>query len=705
MKKLATFLVLCLFAISTFAQTKTFTVTPVSGGPSYTVTANTDTKMASIRLNGDYSGEISIPGTVTDRSVLPAVTYTINDLPNHAFLQKSVTKVTLPATIRTIGTETFRECQNLTQVVFNEGLESIGYQAFLNCQKLGNLKLPVSLKVMSDGAFAVCTSIRTVNFSELTNLKEIGNRAFSLQNLKTVDQNTQTLKGDLIFAEGLERIGDGAFYGHQNFGGRLVLPSTLKHFGDNVFNSGPTFPNFTNPLSLPDGLEYIGNFAFTFWPLQDPITLPSKIKHIGLYGFFRSQVFGEQLVLPASLEIIGQRSLYFCSRTSSVVVEKGSKLKAIYDRGLLNPYLNYVDLRNAPITDFTKYTDENGQEVEYALDPFSREKSGNSELNNKSGALNGLSPYTLVYLPLAMANAVIPEHAVNVIQTKADGTRVCNNFVVHDDYTQNWAGYANFSYHEKADGLPADLPYKERGCDYGKAIIENFTAQKASYVRTLNTGVIYSVMLPYDAALPEGVRAYKLQRKLTGGEFYFLSTDDKRLTDISTEDRKKLKAYTPYLIRVIDPAKATFAQETATEVTKAKTLEEIKANNTTEDGYAFVGSVDNIYHNDAKAMYAYTLKNRVWYPIKDNPNLKPGEVNGFVHSFRAFILPPAGKTEAKFAMIIDTNDTTTGIEDIQAEINKQAIDIYTIEGKHMGRNFDILPAGIYVVKGKKFYKF
>lgn len=66
MKKLATFLVLCLFAISTFAQTKTFTVTPVSGGPSYTVTANTDTKMASIRLNGDYSGEISIPGTVTD---------------------------------------------------------------------------------------------------------------------------------------------------------------------------------------------------------------------------------------------------------------------------------------------------------------------------------------------------------------------------------------------------------------------------------------------------------------------------------------------------------------------------------------------------------------------------------------------------------------------------------------------------------------
>ncbi|MDD7256686.1 MAG: leucine-rich repeat domain-containing protein [Prevotellaceae bacterium] len=699
MKKIITLLLLSIVAMAGFAQTA---FEYPAGNVTYYVHCNDATMTGGIKLKSGTpaSGEITIPSQCANPAD-PSKVYTITSVLYQGFMGRAMTKVTLPSTLKTIETEAFRECADLTQVVFNDGLESIKLQAFFKCYKLGDLRLPSSLTEMASGAFYNCKSIHSVNFADLTLLKTIGARAFSLSEVPGYNQSTDGLHGDLIFAEGLEKIEDEVFARHLNVNGRLVLPSTLKHFGNVVFQGNGTFPNFTGTLSLPDGLEYIGSYAFCRWPQQAPIKLPSKLKYMGAYAFFRSLVFDKNFVIPASVEVIGLRSLYFCSTINNITVEEGSNLKAIYDRAFLNPYLNFVDLRNAPITDFTKYTDQDGTEQVYANTPFGRDN--NSDI--KSGFMNGLNPYTLVYLPSGMTDpGKVPADAVNVIQTTADGSFACKNFVAHDEFQNGWASYPDWDYHYDPK-LGEKIPYEVRGCDYGKAIIEDFTAARAKYVRTFSSGRIASVMLPYDATVPAGMKAYKLQCKNESGQFYFLSIDDSRLTDIAAEDRNKLKAYTPYLLRVVNAGSATLDEDFNVLVAKARDIEDIKAANTTKDNFSFVGSVDNIYHDAAKNMRAYTMKNNVWYPVKDNPSLQPGEVDGFVHSFRAFVIPPAGTSGGKFAMLIEDDETTTDIQDIQTGLDNEATDIYTIDGRYVGRKLDALPAGLYVVGGKKLYKF
>lgn len=77
----------------------------------------------------------------------------------NAFVQNNtVTKVTLPATLKFIGDRAFYKCTNLEEVIFENGsmLSSIGVEAFFDCRSLSKINLQVC-----------------------TNLKLIGNRAFS----------------------------------------------------------------------------------------------------------------------------------------------------------------------------------------------------------------------------------------------------------------------------------------------------------------------------------------------------------------------------------------------------------------------------------------------------------------------------------------------------------------------------------------------
>lgn len=698
MKNIFTCLLLCLFAATGMAEDFEYSV----GSVRYFVHGNDVTQKAEIKFvsktGPSVTGELDIPGVCQSPK---GVKFTITKLAYQAFADGNMTKVTLPNSIDSIGVEAFVRCRNLKTIIFNDGLRWIGNQAFIYCSALGNLTLPTSLVEISDGAFYHCQSIQRVNFSELTSLKRIGKNAFSLNGLPGYDKNVHGLRGDLVFAEGLERVEEGAFFLHQNFGGKLGLPSTLKHFGDLVFNGNGDFVNFTGELNLPDNLEYIGTYAFCRWPRQTPIKLPSNVKHIGQGAFFRSSVFEKNLVLPASLEIIGVRAFYFCQTTNNITVEPGSKLKAIYDRAFLNPYLNFVDLRNAPITDFTKYIAENGEEVVYADDPFNR----SNEDNIKAGFMNGLNPYTLVYLPKGMTNeAVVPAEAINVIQTTEGGSLTCKNFVVYDDYQIGWAKHPTWDYNENPN-IGDNLPYAQRGCDYGKAILDQFTATNARYVRTFPENKISSVYLPYEAKLPQGMTAYKLQCKLQSGQLYFLSIDDPRL-NLPDEEKSTLKAYTPYLLRVEDATQATFSGDSNVTVATAKSLDDVKTENTTADKFAFVGSIDNIYHDDAKNLKAYTLRDNIWYQIKDQTEeqIQTNQTSGFVHSFRAFILPPSGSS-SRFAMIVEKNETVSGIEDLKTDLNKATTNIYTIEGRLVGRDFNSLPAGLYVMKGKKIYKF
>jgi hypothetical protein len=113
---------------------------------------------------------VKIPDTVTDiggfvfdgcinlkELILPP------DLINmwqYSLTRSGITAITVPGTVKSIVPFTFQQCKNLEEVRFCEGTEKICAWAFKDCISLKNIYLPVTLKDISDQAFAGCNNVK-----------------------------------------------------------------------------------------------------------------------------------------------------------------------------------------------------------------------------------------------------------------------------------------------------------------------------------------------------------------------------------------------------------------------------------------------------------------------------------------------------------------------------------------------------------------
>ena len=133
------------------------------------ICAITNTSPREVSLIGFEVPEISdfsIPASVEDHGEVYAVTG-IGD--GFGRSNMYMTTLTIPATVRSIGTEAFRSCSNLTTVTIAEGsqLESIGDGAFNNCDNLTSVYgIPACAKAPLDG--------NVFSFTELNKVTIVG---------------------------------------------------------------------------------------------------------------------------------------------------------------------------------------------------------------------------------------------------------------------------------------------------------------------------------------------------------------------------------------------------------------------------------------------------------------------------------------------------------------------------------------------------
>ena len=74
---------------------------------------------------------------------------------------------------------TFRECEQLTAITLPSTLRVIGSNCFKGCTKLKQVTFPASLEKLGFGTFEGCASLEAVDFTAVSSLKKIGSDAFA----------------------------------------------------------------------------------------------------------------------------------------------------------------------------------------------------------------------------------------------------------------------------------------------------------------------------------------------------------------------------------------------------------------------------------------------------------------------------------------------------------------------------------------------
>ena len=133
-----------------------------------------------------------------------------------------VSHVRVDPTITAIPEGAFQYRPRLKYVELCEGrLRVIGRAAFFDCESLERIKIPFMVEIIPEGAFQHCGKLIEVELCR--GLKEIGMHAF----------------------DGCTSLD------------RINIPSTVKSIGKSAFF------NSLSSLELPDGIENIGDYAFS----------------------------------------------------------------------------------------------------------------------------------------------------------------------------------------------------------------------------------------------------------------------------------------------------------------------------------------------------------------------------------------------------------------------------------------------------------
>ena len=184
------------------------------------------------QLCDPYSGDIVIPTSIT----VEGVQYTVTEIGKRAFCVRTINSITLPSSLKKIGDEAFGLVRGITSLVIPASVEEIGQSCFVFCYELKTIKV------------------------------EEENKHFCVEQgmLMTADKSRVLCL-------------TGAYDEEETIS--ISLPSTVKTIDDYAMGGCRALKS----LTLPEGLEKIGRFAFEITDISS-LTIPSTVSDLGI-GF------------------------------------------------------------------------------------------------------------------------------------------------------------------------------------------------------------------------------------------------------------------------------------------------------------------------------------------------------------------------------------------------------------------------------------
>ena len=134
-------------------------------------------QLTGLSTEGKAKSAIEVPATVNETKITNAA-YKVTGLKSGAFKASSIKSadLTKAVNIKSIPSNTFNGCKNLTTVKLNSVIKSIGSSAFAGCTSLKTFATGKATASIGSKAFSGCTKLQSVTLSKAT--KKIGSSAF-----------------------------------------------------------------------------------------------------------------------------------------------------------------------------------------------------------------------------------------------------------------------------------------------------------------------------------------------------------------------------------------------------------------------------------------------------------------------------------------------------------------------------------------------
>ena len=290
----------------------------------------TYTVMVGVAIITKYTGTggaITIPSTLGGYPTV-AIGYSDPSVFSGAFAScSSLTSVTIPSSVTTIGTKAFYFCSSLTSVTIPSSVTTIGEFAFFGCSSLTSMIIPSSVTTIRNYTFDGCSSLTSVTIG--SGVITIGEFAFSgCSSLTSVTiPSSVTIIGDSAFAScssmtsvtipnSVTIIGDSAFASCSSMTS-VIIPDSVTTIVDGAFSGCSSLTSVT----IPDSVTTIGNNSFASCSSLTSVTIPNSVITIGFQAFYLCAL--TSVTIPNSVTTIKENAFISCSSMTSVTIGSG----------------------------------------------------------------------------------------------------------------------------------------------------------------------------------------------------------------------------------------------------------------------------------------------------------------------------------------------------------------------------------------------